>query len=339
MEPPAKRVRTDFRVHAPIFNETQAARIAQNTDLEFYDPNQDIDERRQVRKGLRELNREAADLRQEWLAPGSTGLKDAVVRADTIYHSVRQTSDATLDSRLLVTVGDLTHKKTQQVVLGDGAQGIDVDDFVSKCISFMNRGGENSQPSTQRRRRRADADDDVEEGLEQGDALNWSYFGAKACFPSNSRPPVPGFLLGPLSLQKRVRVQTQRRQRLQRQGPVETVRPEELAAADMNQAENQTLRTMCTQLFTLFSNIYHTGEAAVNEETTDDMDDDEIRELQRRNNLGDDGGVPLFQFAINPKSFGQSIENLFYVSFLIREGKIGVATDSEGIPTLRKSLA
>jgi hypothetical protein len=30
--------------------------------------------------------------------------------------------------------------------------------------------------------------------------------------------------------------------------------------------------------------------------------------------------VPLLKFIINPASFGQSVENMFYLSFLIRNG-------------------
>lgn len=29
----------------------------------------------------------------------------------------------------------------------------------------------------------------------------------------------------------------------------------------------------------------------------------------------------LFRFIINPNDFGQSVENMFYLSFLIRDGK------------------
>ena len=37
--------------------------------------------------------------------------------------------------------------------------------------------------------------------------------------------------------------------------------------------------------------------------------------------------VNLFKFIINPHDFGQSVENMFYLSFLIRDGKCALELD------------
>lgn len=42
----------------------------------------------------------------------------------------------------------------------------------------------------------------------------------------------------------------------------------------------------------------------------------------------------LFQFALNPESFGDSVENLFYISFLIRDGTAAIVENDEGDPML-----
>ena len=45
----------------------------------------------------------------------------------------------------------------------------------------------------------------------------------------------------------------------------------------------------------------------------------------------------IFKFVINPHDFGQSVENLFYLSFLIRDGKCAFFTDeATGEPVIRK---
>ena len=41
--------------------------------------------------------------------------------------------------------------------------------------------------------------------------------------------------------------------------------------------------------------------------------------------------VNLFRFVINPDSFGTTVENLFHLSFLVKEGKVAITAD-EGLP-------
>ena len=42
--------------------------------------------------------------------------------------------------------------------------------------------------------------------------------------------------------------------------------------------------------------------------------------------------VPLFKFVINPRSFGQTIENIFYLSFSIRDARARLEIDEDGMP-------
>ncbi|KAL8792999.1 MAG: hypothetical protein Q9195_004403 [Heterodermia aff. obscurata] len=303
-----------------------------------YDPDQNVDERRAIRKDYRDLSRELTDSRAEFLTTHSDGLLKTLHKANDLFTNIKQTSDATLDSRLLVSTADLSVKKTQQLNIGDSTTGIDVNDFISKCITFMRKGDTNSRGagSTQRRPRRNDDDHDsaAEDSADEGDAFNWEWLGRQACFPNNVRPPVPGFLLGPLSLQKRVRQPTQRRERLQKRDPKDVVRPEEIKAGDIERSENSNLTTLCRQIRTLLNQIQTDGERSVEEESTEDMSAEEIRELMAKHHMSDDGGVSLFRFVINPNSFGQTVENMFYVSFLIKEGGVGILFDSNQLPTL-----
>ncbi|KZF22994.1 nuclear protein Qri2/Nse4 [Xylona heveae TC161] len=317
-------------------------------DTKYYDPDQDPEERRRVRKQLRDLSRTLNESRQEFLNPDSKGLQETVKKANDLMLNVRNTSDATIDSRLLVTAADLGRKKISHLALGSGGQGIEIDEFVSKCINFMRHGTqeeEEGQASTQNhrhaRQRDARVEDDQGESDEEdendGDALNWAWLGRRACFPHNARPAVSGFLLGPLSVQKRSRVQ-RRQVRLQRRNPLDVVRPQELEATDLQKTENSNLTTLCKNIREQLQRTQNEGEARVNDEATEDMSQEEVDALMAKYAICDDGGVSFFKFVINPLSFGQTVENMFYVSFLIRDGSAGIGRDKHGMPTLHASI-
>ena len=266
------------------------------------------------------------------------GLTKTVHEADNIYRKVKQTGDATSDSRLMVNVSDLANKKTAQLVLGDSSTGIDVDEFLAKCITYMRHGGPaNDIPtSTQRRRHRGrsgyDEDDDT-----IGEMLNFEFLGQHACFPYNSRPCVPTFLLGPLSVEKKVRMQTQRRVRQSKDTSGKEARPQDLTRADISQSDENGLTAICTRIRNQLVKHVDKAEQILSEagfSSMEELHSDRGKALMRKCRISDTGGVSLFEYVVNPRSFGQTVENMFYVSFLIKEGSFGVSQDSQGLPTI-----
>lgn len=300
-----------------------------------YDPDQDIEVRRRLRKGLRDLSKNLLENRAEFLNPNSTGLKDTLLKANQLSGQVKQTADATIDSRLLTTVADYSYKKTVALISGDSAQGVDVDEFISRCLSFMRRGaGEDGAPPTNTQRRRRGHDDEEDEDENDGEVVDWAYLGRHASVRNNSRPSVAGFLLGPLSLQKRVRAQVVRKAAFRPNNLKET-RPEVLQADDITKSE-AGLTTLCTQILKRLQKVQKDAMNAVEAQGHEDMTDKEVAELMDRYGMSPDGGFAFFKFVINPHSFGQTVENMFYVSFLIRDGKVGVVMDDRGLPYLSK---
>lgn len=208
----------------------------------------------------------------------------------------------------------------------------------------MRRGPESSAISaptgTQRRGARAGRSQrDAEESDEgdEGDAMNWDWLGRTACLPYNARPAVSGWLLGPLSVQKRTRQMAQRRAP-ERIDPSLVVRPQELQQEDLGQQENTNLTVMCSKINKLLAETQQQCQATVESmlSRAGDPSPEMVQEVMDKYNIADDGGIPLFHFCINPKSFGQSVENLFYISFLVRDGTVGISVDSRQLPTLRE---
>lgn len=63
-----------------------------------------------------------------------------------------------------------------------------------------------------------------------------------------------------------------------------------------------------------------------------------IVEIFKLQNLLDEmETVNLFKFVVNPNDFAQSVENIFYLSFLIRDGKVAFETQ-DGEPVICKTL-
>ncbi|KAI4945448.1 hypothetical protein J4E86_009335 [Alternaria arbusti] len=320
-------------------------------DQKYYNPNQNPEQRRRLRANMRDNHRmlegessnlvhvactslTTADNRDDYVKSRDSGLLDAIKTQNSLFGKVRQTADATVDSCFLVSASDLAGKKLNNS-LGNSGVGIDLDQFVSKCIYFMKSGGhiagEEDAPAL------AVGDDDEEDP----DGLDWALLGRRACFPRNRRPPTSSFLLGPLSVQRRVRV-TQKKARSQRQPLGPATRPQEIQTGDIQQNESNNLTTLVRGIRSRLEQHITVSQTLVQEEI-DAIPDDEytadapIAALRRHRiamTKEEEPAVNLLDFAINPHDFGQTVENLFYISFLVKEGNAKIVKDAHGLPLL-----
>lgn len=258
-------------------------------------------------------------------------------KQDNYFGKVRQTADAALDSRFLVNASELAGKKLNNSLQGNAGVGIDLDQFVSKCIYFMKSGGDIAGENATV----LPAPDDEDEAGD--DALNWALLGRYACFPSNKRPPTSSFLLGPLSVEKRIR-NTQRRARSQRQPVGPATRPQEIKEGDIQKSENSNLSNLVKSINARLREHIESVDEKVAEELSE-IDESEIQQedlaaasKRYRGAVAptEELAVSLLDFAINPYDFGQSVENLFYISFLVREGAAKILKDEDGLPLLSK---
>ncbi|OCH84802.1 hypothetical protein OBBRIDRAFT_798769 [Obba rivulosa] len=250
----------------------------------IYDPDQNIEERRDIRRKYRReieiFNGDPADISTERLT-------ETVRRADSLFSQVKGTSEATLDSLLLVQASQVGAAKARALKAGGGA--FDVDEFITRLVTFM--GG--------RKDVNIGDDSDEEEEEDDGGMLNWDRIGRRALAKSR-RVPAMDFMLGPLSLEQKKRAQV-KRAKLEK-NKEDMRKPQEIREEDITRSENETTKN--------------------------------VQMVQKILMDQDEGGINLFRFIINPNDFGQSVENLFYLSFLIRDGKCALEVTKEGEPMI-----
>ncbi|KAI0808035.1 Nse4 C-terminal-domain-containing protein [Fomes fomentarius] len=144
-----------------------------------------------------------------------------------------------------------------------------------------------------------DEEEDESEYDAAGAPLDWERIARRALSKSR-RVPAMDFMLGPLSIEQKKRTAA-KRAKLEK-NKEDMKKPQEITEDDITRSENETTKNVAT-LERLLSNI--------------------------------EGTVNIFKFIINPDDFGQSVENLFYLSFLIRDGKCAFQTDEDtGEPTI-----
>ncbi|CAH0017720.1 unnamed protein product [Clonostachys rhizophaga] len=308
---------------------------------DYYDPDQPLEERRKVQRGLRGLLKDVIEKREEYLQGDSRGLKETIEKANSILKQVKRPGEAASDSRLLVSTTDLSYQRTLRLTHGTLAQGVNVDDFVSRCIVYMRQGRgieDDDAPelsSTQRQRRTATSQDpgeDDEDIGDEGDMMNWSHLGRFAVLPNIRRPALPGFLLGPLSVEKKARKITKRSAPL-RPNDLRETRPEVLDVASLAKKEND-LTAICGQILQQLVKTQSEVQQTVVDLIDDDMPDDQKVNIMHQHGLRSTGGIDLLRFVVNPRSFGQTVENIFYVSFLIRDGRVSIEYDDNDLPSL-----
>lgn len=138
------------------------------------------------------------------------------------------------------------------------------------------------------------------DAMDENAEFDWTRIGQIAAKHSR-RAPVSEHLFGPLQVTPKHRRATRN---TQIEPDAEQVAPQQFDAADMAQSENNETSRLVLDI------------------------------MRRLEACSGDEGVNLFHFALNPESFGDSVENLFYISFLIRDGTAAIIETDDGDPML-----
>ncbi|KAI0086797.1 Nse4 C-terminal-domain-containing protein [Irpex rosettiformis] len=251
-----------------------------------YDPDQDPEVRRGVRKDYRNLQTRFDDANKDKEPVNAEDVLETVQKANELFDKVKGTSEATMDSNLLLRASMKSAMLARAMKSGGGA--FDVDDFVSKLITFM--GGRRNAEI------REDDSDVVDDDDGDGLPLDWERIGWKVMAKSR-RVPVMDFMLGPLSIEAKKR-NIGKRSKLEK-NINDQKKPQNITEQDIQRSEQETTKNVAVL----------------------------------ENLLQEVGNVNLFRFIVNPNDFGQSVENMFHLSFLIRDGKCALNIE-EGEPVI-----
>ncbi|GJJ12606.1 hypothetical protein Clacol_006849 [Clathrus columnatus] len=277
-------------------DDPQEGSSKQNTSTtSVYDPDQNPKEKRQIRRDLRKLLEEANEQKANIKNIRLSDIHEGIAKGNSLFHRVKllpslvkDTSEATLDSKFLMIASDMGAAKAK-AMKNDGG-GFDVDDFVAKLVTFM--GGRTVGTRARNDEDFVVDDDDDDDDDSNGDMLNWERIGRLA-MSKTRKVPVIGFMLGPLSAEQKQRKKVTR-VKFEKSKEVERA-PQQLTEEDIQRSENETTKNV-----KMLSDL-----------------------------LEEQGRTNLFHFITNPHDFGQTVENLFYLSFLIREGTCALEFDEE----------
>lgn len=269
---------------------------AQDASSQFvYNPRQDVNDRRAVRSDYRSLISQAEESKRDSTMKPKH-LLDLIEKADALHERVVAPSESILDTKTLSSMSEMGARMAKKMKLNQDA--FDTHEFMTRLARFL--GGEAAPVRAVGGGRRggdSDDDDDDEDGGRRGiDKWDWEKLGRLASSVSR-RAVTMDFMLGPLEIKtKDRRVLAPRRVE---EAPAERTAPRSLGQQDLQNTEGRESTGQILKVAQL---------------------------LQKQGPQG----VCLFTFAVDPDSFVNTVENFFHVSFLIKENKASLRTDSDG---------
>lgn len=269
------------------------------------DEDEEMMQNQKLRSEYRELINDTKKNRLNYAKPGSTGLTQTLDKAEELFKAIRpgQCREAVLDSTLIKHCASLGVEQAKEV----HANLISFESlaFADHLVGFVkcDRVGVGDNE-----------DDDNEEVAPTGrrrprirHQLDWAKLGQHCQTFFRRRVPTVDLMYGPMALEVKERKAPQRRQAPRVSAKVE---PQKLDSTDIH--EEATTKEVDRIGKVLVAEL--TRAAELSEQTIEET------------------SISYFDFVLNPTSFSQTIENIFHVSFLIKDGKVAINIEDDGLP-------
>lgn len=254
--------------------------------------------RRQIRHQYRELINSVQQNREDMLSSRSNKLTEALQECNKLFTGVSQAREAALDAQFLVLATNLGKEKANQ--LHSDMTVFDPTAFAEDLLKFM---GLNRLESGGKGGDGTDSEDEsLSGGFLPSDA--WQKLGKEA-EKHFRRAPAFHYMLGTFKMDPPVV-----RQRVERQ---------------RKKNSTEELRAMPAQLKKMDES---------HQEATEKEVERILGLLQTYFQDDPDTPISFFDFVIDPESFPRTVENIFHVSFLIRDGLARIKLDQDKLPVI-----
>ncbi|XP_078668344.1 EP300-interacting inhibitor of differentiation 3-like isoform X2 [Branchiostoma floridae x Branchiostoma belcheri] len=259
----------------------------------------DLPDRRQLRHKYRTLINETQKNRLDLIKPESKGLNDMLNKANGLFKNVKMTREAALDSQFLVLASTLGSQKANQ--LHTDFVTFEPHVFADKLLSFM----------TGRRAIPEDPEEDEDEEEERRSVVRvptagWEKLGEEARRHFN-RAPAFHFLYGSFNREAKARESRKLNRKDANKSVGPKIVPKQVTSSDENTKEQTTAEV------------------------------EFIHKALRTLTIDESGNVdPMdyFEFVMDPDSFGRTVENIFHLSFLVRDGHVRIYLNDDQLPMI-----
>ncbi|WRT69414.1 uncharacterized protein IL334_006400 [Kwoniella shivajii] len=262
-----------------------------------------IEEQVRLGKEYRALQNEADDMRANMANSTADDIIIAMSKQEGLFVNVKDTGIGTLDANLMKTNTENAMAIAKKFKI-DGV-AFDIDEFLLKIKGQL--GLDRAELADQD----LSSDDELEESHEirsarKGVLGDWSKIGWMAAKYYRRIPGVE-FMYGPLSV-----IHTKRNvgPRQKRQPLAPEVRPEDVQTQEGEKKSKDDFTSNVRMVKRVLTKLDPSGE-----------------------------GINFFELVINPEDFGQSVENCFFVSFLLNQGLAGIDVNDDGEVIIRDTDA
>jgi len=252
-------------------------------------------ERRQIRKSQRLL--------QKTIEEGGDDLELEEIRTknNEIFRNVLHTREAVLDGE---NMNAIATRATQQVDRLIQVPRYDADKLVSKLVQKCKA---------------------------RGGYFDWALLGSQAGVCFNALPSNISFLYGPLTDGKTLEVkQRAKRVVVQEDSDAEEENPEDVKGhtdrnADQLSAIEKSMKDLQKTLRKRVNETYQE-----NKRKLEDIHGAEVPNKLKKKLKKHGVEIDAIQFLFNPKSFTQTVENIFHYSFLVKKGSASLKVQEKG---------